>query len=168
MGNIQISTLSCLEHRAQQIWGRKRKGNLEHIAYYKQKNSIKWLIIVFFVKTRKEKKKKNNSIIFSLCPLPVHKLNQTASDPIFRWISVSFNILSKHSPRKTVRPILPETVSSRTKESHSPEWRPVDGKRSSNATCTNLSRYAIKQENTRLHFSRSLKITKEHSLFLDI
>lgn len=68
----------------------------------------------------KKKKKKKNSNVFSLCPLPVHKLSLIASDPIFRWISVSFNILSNHSPRKTVRPILPETVSSRTKESHSP------------------------------------------------
>jgi hypothetical protein len=38
MENIQISILSCLlEHKAQQICGRKRKGNLKHIAYMNRK-----------------------------------------------------------------------------------------------------------------------------------
>lgn len=37
MGNIQISILSCLEHKAQQIRGRKRKGNLECTGYMNRK-----------------------------------------------------------------------------------------------------------------------------------
>lgn len=66
--------------------------------------------------------KPERTVVISLLFVPILsiKCNLIVSDPGFRWISVSFNILSKRSLRRTVRPVLPETVSARTKESNFP------------------------------------------------
>lgn len=74
--------------------------------------------MVLFVKP--ERKKKTSSNIFSLCPLPVHKLHQIASDPTLTWVSVSFNNYLSAPQGGRGDQLCQRQVSARPKESHSP------------------------------------------------
>lgn len=73
------------------------------------------------------------------------KLNLIASDPVFRWISTHNEVFPKENSKTNSAT---DTMCQNQEVSSCFEWRPVDRKRSPNATCMNLSRYGLKQENT--------------------
>ena len=107
---------------------------------------------------------KTSSSVFPFCPYSVLKRKLIASDSVFRRISVSGSITPKCSPRRAMRPVLPAPRSLIFLWVKASGWEEVP-------KCHLYESFKTVSEtgkHYRLHFSRSLKITKEHSLFLDI
>lgn len=120
------------------------------------------------------KTRKNKMVVVSVFFAPsliVSFINQIASDPVFNWcIPMSFNILPKMLPKENSETSSARDSICQNQEVLFPfEWKPVDGEEVPKCHLSESFKICSQtRKHYRLHFSRDLKIAKEHSLFLDI